>query len=534
MRRLRSGCPLWAPLLALVASGSALILGGCGLRTGSAVTPAAKTKASKLRAGAAELTVAAPQLFKRALDDIHREFQLGHPAARLQLQTSIVDELASAKTENPMAGDVVVVMGGPELAALRDRDPALAGEPAHVANVAVIVAVPRGNPLKLKALKDLARPDVKHIAVADPDRDSSGQAFREALRQANLWEKLQPKLQVAASPHASCEAVEKGRAEAAVTYAPCVLFGHSQSTLGIGLFLPRETVPLVQVVALARGPASEPARAYLDYLRQERAQALWAKYGFEPVAAKPAGESEVSLLVPCGAALQPAMDVIAETYYRRTGVRVDFAYAGAQMLLGQLAYSRRGDLYMPGEAFWVDQAAKRGLVEDTRTVCWFLPVIMVPKGNPKNIQTVQDMAKPGVRVGIGHPKALAVGPVTKRIMQRAGIWEAVQKNVVMQAGCIPELANAVAMKAADAGILWDACAEMVEEHVDIIKIDPRLNEVAEVMLATLKVSQHPEEARKFMEYVASDEAAAIFEERGFRTERPQGVRLAPRDDGGAN
>ncbi len=519
-------------LAAAVLASAALV--GCGVRTGSPVTPAAKAKASAARAAGADMAVVAPQLFERALTDIHTEFQQGHPAVRLSLQTSIVDELISARASTPLSGDVVVVMDGPELAAMRGRDPALAGEPAHVANVAVIVAVPRGNPLKLKALKDLARPDVKHIAVADPDRDSSGQAFREALRQAGLWEKLQPKLRLAASPHVSCQAVEKGQAEAAVTYAPCVLFGHSQSTLGIGLFLPRDTVPLVKVMAVARGSGSEPARAYLDYLRQERAQALWAKYGFEPVAAKPAGESEVSLLVPCGAALQPAMDVIAETYYRRTGVRVDFAYAGAQMLLGQLAYSRRGDLYMPGEAFWVDQAAKRGLVKETRTVCWFLPVIMVPEGNPKNIRTVQDMAKPGVRVGIGHPTALAIGPVTRRIMQRAGVWEAVQKNVIMQAGCIPELANAVAMKAADAGILWDACAEMVEEHVDIVKIDPELNEVAEVTLATLTVSQHPEEARKFMEFVASEEAAAIFEERGFRTERPQGVRLAPRDAGGAS
>lgn len=506
-------------------------LAGCGVRTASPVTPAAKMKASAARA-AAQMTVVAPQLFKRALDDIHKEFQAGHPAVSLRLHTSIVDELVGAKTDAPPRGDVVVVMGGPELAAMRDQDPALAGEQVHVASVAVIVAVPRGNPLKLKALADLAKPEVKHVAIADPNKDSSGHAFREALRQAGLWEKLQPKISVTASPHVACAAAEKGEAEAAVTYAPCVLFGHSQSTLGIGLFLPRETVPLVQVVAVARGPGNQPAEAYLDYLRQDRAQALWAKHGFEPVVAKPAGASEVSLLAPCGAALQPAMDVIADTYYRRTGVRVDFAYAGAQMLLGQLAYSRRGDLYMPGEAFWVDQAAKRGLVEDSRTVCWFLPVIMVPKGNPKHIKTVQDMAKPGVRVGIGHPKALAVGPVTKRIMERAGIWEAVQRNVVMQAGCIPELANAVAMKAVDAGILWDACAEMVEEHVDIVKIDPELNEVAEVVLATLKVSQHPEEARKFMEFAASEEAAAILEERGFRTERPEGVRLAPRDNGG--
>jgi molybdate transport system substrate-binding protein len=223
------------------------------------------------------------------------------------------------------------------------------------------------------------------------------------------------------------------------------------------------------------------------------------------------------------------MDAIGKAYEEKTGVRIDFAYAGAQMLLGQLAASRSGDLYMPGEAFWVDQAVARGFVTESLTAAYFLPVLMVPKGNPGKIREVGDMAREGVRVAIGHPEALAVGPVTKRILGRVGIWEPVQKNVIMQAGCIPELANAVAMKAADTGILWDACVYQVQHHVDSLPIAPEHNEVAEVLIATLKFSEHPAEASAFAHYVASDAAKAIFAQYGVRTERPPGVRLAPRE-----
>jgi molybdate transport system substrate-binding protein len=240
-------------------------------------------------------------------------------------------------------------------------------------------------------------------------------------------------------------------------------------------------------------------------------------------------EGRVTLSVRCGAALQPSMDEIGKAYEQQAGVRVEFTYAGAQMLLGQLAASRSGDLYMPGEAFWVDQAAKRGFVTESRTAAYFLPVLMVPKGNPGNIHEVKDMARPGVRVAIGHPEALAVGPVTKRIMQRVGIWETVQKNVIMQAGCIPELANAVAMKAADAGILWDASVYQVQKHVDALPIRAEDNEVAEVLIATLKFSEHPAEAQAFAHFVTSDTAKAIFAKCMVRTERPAGVRLAPRE-----
>jgi len=263
---------------------------------------------------------------------------------------------------------------------------------------------------------------------------------------------------------------------------------------------------------------------------QERRDAAPPAAAMDPPAVvTDSGLGPIALQVRCGAALQPAMDAIGKAYQEKTGVRVDFSYAGAQMLLGQLAASRSGDLYMPGEAFWVDQAVARGFVTESLTAAYFLPVLMVPKGNPGQIREVRDMARPGVRVAIGHPEALAVGPVTKRILERVGIWESVQKNVIMQAGCIPELANAVAMKAAEVGILWDACVYQVQHHVEALPIAADHNEVAEVLIATLRFSEHPAEASAFAHYVASDAAKAIFAQYGVRTERPPGVRLAPRE-----
>ena len=36
-------------------------------------------------------------------------------------------------------------------------------------------------------------------------------------------------------------------------------------------------------------------------------------------------DAKISLEVPCGAGLQPAMDEIGQVYFQRTGVRVDFS-----------------------------------------------------------------------------------------------------------------------------------------------------------------------------------------------------------------
>lgn len=240
-------------------------------------------------------------------------------------------------------------------------------------------------------------------------------------------------------------------------------------------------------------------------------------------------KAKLSLDVPCGAGLQPAMDEIGQVYFERTGVRVDFRYAGAGMLLSTLMTSRRGDLYIPGEAYYVDQAAKLGFIVEDKPICYMTPIIGVRKGNPKKITGIKDLARPDLRVAIGDSEAIAIGPMTERILKRAGIFETVEKNLHMKAACVPELANALVTHSADAGVIWDVMAFQNAKHLDEIAIDAEYNEVSEVLVALLNCSRHEEEARKLMEFIASDEAASIFHKHGYATTRPEGIRLAPRE-----
>jgi molybdate transport system substrate-binding protein len=239
-------------------------------------------------------------------------------------------------------------------------------------------------------------------------------------------------------------------------------------------------------------------------------------------------DAKISLYVPCGAGLQPAMDEIGRLYFQRTGVRSDFAYAGAGMLLSALMTTHQGDLYIPGEAFYVDQARKHGFIAADKLMCYMTPVIGVRKGNPKHIARLQDLARPGLRVAIGDPIAIAIGPMTERILKRAGVFEAVERNVCMKAACVPELANALATHSADAGIIWDVMAVQNAKFVDAVAIDPEYNEVSEVLASRLTCAKQPEEAKKLMAFLTSDEAAAIFHKHGYATVRPAGLRLAPR------
>jgi molybdate transport system substrate-binding protein len=500
----------------------ASLLSGCASLSGSA--PDALGDASP-RA----LVIVTPHVAKRALDPINEQFLDAHPGVALEFRAAMVDEMCNRLEAEGGSGHVLVMMDGPEMRILERAGVVDASRKCTWGTCPVVMVAPEGNPKKIRSLYDVERADIGRIAIPDSNRDSTGAAFKAAAVGAGLWDDIQPKLTICESPHAACAACETGKADTAVTYSPCVLFGHSESTLCLAAFLPDDLYEPAKMAAAPFAGADDPLiDAYLDHLLAPQSQIIVGRVGFAPVRGPSPASASSSLLVPCGAGLQPPMNEIADIYFNRTGIRVDFSYAGAGMLLATLNSTRRGDLYIPGESFYVDLARERGFIADQKPVVFFLPVIIVQEGNPKRIRSLTDLARPGLRVAIGDPEALAVGPVTQRILQRAGTRDAVHSNVTMQAGCIPELANAVSMRTVDAGIVWDAVAAQHAEHVDVVPIDPRYNEVAEVLVAKLTCSKHPQEAQRLMDFIASEEAAAVFHKHGFSTESPPGVRHAPK------
>jgi molybdate transport system substrate-binding protein len=477
-----------------------------------------------------ELRVVYPYVARWPMEAVNKAFRDAHPGVGVVGRPVMVDDVTKSMEAGNGEGDIYVMMGGPEMSLAGKGGRVEASRKVVWATSPVVLVTPKDNPKKVMSCDDLLQDRIRKIVIPDPERDSAGAAFVQALKRAGRWEAVSAKVAYASSPHTACTEAEEGKADVAVTYGPCVSSGHSQCSVSLAAFLPEESYEHVAMVAAPFADAkSLIVDEYLDYLLSPEAQVLVGQAGFEPARPADRGSAKVSLDVPCGAGLQPAMDDLGNRYFQRTGVRVDFSYAGAGMLLSGLMTMRRGDLYVPGEAFYVDQARKHGFVAEDKPMCYMTPVLAVRKGNPANVTRLQDLARPGLRVAIGDPEAIAIGPMTERILKRADIFEAVERNVTIKGACVPELANALATHSADAGIIWDVMAVQNAKDVDAFPIDPKYNEASEVLVSRLTCSKHPEEARKFVAFLTSDEAAAIFHKYGYGTERPAGIRLAPRE-----
>ena len=228
------------------------------------------------------------------------------------------------------------------------------------------------------------------------------------------------------------------------------------------------------------------------------------------------------LLLYCGAGIRPPVEQMIEAFEHEHNAKVITDYAGGEVLLSKIKLSRRGDLYMPGDKYYVEQAAQEDMILSQRSVCYFVPTILVQKGNPKNIHRLEDLLRPGLKLGFGDAKACAVGRKVKQIFAKNKIaWEDIEKNLVFQSLTVNELGMQIQADSLDAVIVWDAIAKYYSAHGDEIPIALERNVVSTVDVGVLKFTQNRELAEKFVEFAASDKGQDILRKQLYRTEPAQ-------------
>ena len=192
-----------------------------------------------------------------------------------------------------------------------------------------------------------------------------------------------------------------------------------------------------------------------------------------------------------------------------------YNYGGGGTLITQMNLTRKGDVFMPGSTMDFKMAKMQGLVSDSKLVAYHVPVIVVQKGNPKNITSLEDFARPGFRVALGDVKATAIGQAAAQMFGSLDITDAVEKNVVTRTPTISELTVIMNTGQADAAIL--TLDQYNATTMDEITIPLSENDVLITPIGATTFSQNTTAANEFVDFVASDQGKAIFAKYGFPT-----------------
>ncbi|MCX7597919.1 MAG: molybdate ABC transporter substrate-binding protein [Armatimonadetes bacterium] len=471
---------------------------------------------------------------------------MGQGAGGPKIEYQIINAWGLAdrlKTASPKP-DLIIMPGDRELAALEAAG-LLDAKPSAWALNKIAVLTPKSNPARIEQFSDLAKASSIVVAPADT---SQGYYARQALEKAGLLDTLQGRLVAPPTPGDIYRFLAEGKAEVGLSYAGCSLPPVYQANEcpvvepagektapdsdASGPAMPKEKLTKVMVlgpvpeeycpafpamVGVVKGaPNKVAAYKALGKLTGEDAQEKIAEWMPGPAWHTPRTGRRTELHMYCGAALRPPVEKLARIFEERNpNVKLNVAYAGSGCLLAQLTFARRGDLYMPGEHFYLDQADERGFLVERKHIAYFLPVILVAKGNPKKVAGLKDFLRKDLKVAIGEPEACAGGRLAKQVFERMGIWDEFQGLPARRALNIPELAYWVSIGTVDAAIVWMAQAKQFAKYCDHLPIPAKLYEPVEISVGLLKFSKHPEAARGFMQLLASPEGQKIFEEEGY-------------------
>lgn len=220
-----------------------------------------------------------------------------------------------------------------------------------------------------------------------------------------------------------------------------------------------------------------------------------------------------TLLVYCGAGLKKPMTEIAGIFEKEHNVKIEYTFAGSAQLLSQAELSKKGDVFIVGSMDSYGVALKKELVFEGKPVAYHIPVIGIPKDNPANIKSLEDLSKSGIKVILGDEKANAIGKAAQRIIKKSGL-EGINNNVVAKTSTVNELGTHLSMGDADACIITlDAAVN--NDDVEYIEIPEDINSIETIPVGALKSSQDINISNQFVDFVASDEGKEIFKKHGF-------------------
>jgi molybdate transport system substrate-binding protein len=207
------------------------------------------------------------------------------------------------------------------------------------------------------------------------------------------------------------------------------------------------------------------------------------------------------------------------------GVTITFNFAGSQQLATQINAAAPADVFASANQAQMDVVTKAGRIDPSASKPFVNNrlVVIFPKANPAGIQTLQDLAKPGLKLILAD-KSVPVGQYALNFLDNAvkdGSFGAsykdnVLKNVVSYELDVKSVLAKVALGEADAGIVYttDAATDTTGQTIQLA-IPDNLNVIAVYPIAVVKDSANLSLAQAFVDFVLSPDGQAILTKYGF-------------------
>jgi molybdate transport system substrate-binding protein len=232
------------------------------------------------------------------------------------------------------------------------------------------------------------------------------------------------------------------------------------------------------------------------------------------------GQNKTINVLAAAGLVKVTNDLKTEFEKENPGVTVNIKNGGSGELFGLLETQKNADIFMPGDYKYMQDAVNKGYIinNTVKNVTKNIPAIAVQKGNPKNITSIADLGKPGVKVAIGDPSGPAIGKTSEQLFNKTGTNSTIQANVIVKTTTVNQLLTYLVTGQADAVIIWKDMATWSEAQgkIDIIKIPQDQNIISTVPIGITVYTKDNSLAQKFVDFSTGNKGKTIWEKWGYQ------------------
>ncbi len=356
----------------------------------------------------------------------------------------------------------------------------LTAERLPLAEMRPVIAVQKGNPKKIRAIADLTRDDVK-VCMGNPDAAAIGDKVRELLKATGQWDSLEQHVTNSGvfkpTVNEVANDVKLGSVDAGIIWDSTAAQYPELEAIHTPELEPG--LALIEIAVLNSSKHPTQALQFARYVAaRDKGLKVFEQKSFQPVDGDLWAERP-QLTFFAGAVNRRALEPIIKQFEDREGVTVNTIYNGCGILTAQMRTMQQNqdsgfpDTYMACDVYYLETVQE--LFQDAVNVSDTDIVIVVQKGNPKNITSLSDLVRPGVRVAIGQPEQCTIGALTRRLLQQEGIYDKLlTENVVTQTATSALLVPAITTGSADAVLAYATDTRSESDKLEAITIDSPL------------------------------------------------------------
>jgi len=223
------------------------------------------------------------------------------------------------------------------------------------------------------------------------------------------------------------------------------------------------------------------------------------------------------LVVSAAASLTNAFRDLAPMFEAQNpGAKLQLNFGASGALLQQIAKGAPADVFASADQETMNQAQAQGLVQaaERRNFVSNALVVIVPANSravPKTLKELQQLQY--MRIAIGQPASVPVGRYTKSVLEKSGMWRAVEAKMIA-AQSVRQALDYVARGEVDAGFVYATDAAIMPGKVKVAQTAPTEMPIL-YPIAPLAASTNRALAQKFVAFVGSPAAQAVLAKYGF-------------------